>query len=93
MERTQTGAGTIGVRAAGLKDHPVILRSGGWQSTPQLTGTKVELGDFATEFGGLGQGEYVVELVSLAHLTVTLEAGYFMLVEFRYDIVTPESNQ
>ena len=92
MERTQTGAGTIGVRAAGLKDHPVILRSGGWQSEPQLTGTKEELGDYATEFGGLGPGIYVVELVSLEQLTVTLESGYFMLVEFRYGVVTPELN-
>ena len=51
----------------------------------------MELGNFATEFGGLGQGDYVVELVSLAQLTVTLEAGYFLLVEFRYDSVdTPE---
>ena len=70
----------------------MILRSGGWQSEPQLTGTKVELGDYATEFGGLGPGIYVVDLVSLEQLTVTLESGYFMLVEFRYGVVTPESN-
>ncbi|MBN1217873.1 MAG: hypothetical protein JXM69_03005 [Anaerolineae bacterium] len=81
--------GTIGVRAAGLKDHPVILRSGGWQSSPQLTGTKPELGDYATEFGGLAPGEYIVQLVDLAELRVTLEPDQFMLVEFRYDFVDP----
>jgi hypothetical protein len=81
--------GTIGVRAAGLKGHPVILRSGDWQSAPQLTGTKPELGDYATEFGGLAQGEYVVELEGLAALKVSLGPDQFMLVEFRYDFVTP----
>ena len=92
VERDQTGAGTIGVRAAGLKDHPVILRSGGWQSEPQLTGTKVELGDYATEFGGLGPGDYTVELESLAVLTVTLSPGEFVLIEFRYDFVNPPTS-
>jgi hypothetical protein len=80
--------GTIGVRAAGLKDHPIILHSGGWHSTPQLTGTKPELGDYATEFGGLAQGEYIVELVGLAELKVNLGPDQFMLVEFRYDFVS-----
>ena len=79
------------MRAAGLKDHPVVLRSGGWQSQPQLTGTKPELGDFSTEFGGLGPGEYGIELVNLSTITVTLTPGDFMLVEFRYDYVTPPS--
>jgi hypothetical protein len=87
-----TGAGAIGVRAAGLKDHPVILRSGGWRSQPQLTGTKVELGEYATEFGGLGPGEYVIELVNLAELNVKLQSGEFMLVEFRYDIKNPPAD-
>ena len=88
--QTQNGVvGTIGVRAAGLKDHPVILRSGPWQSQPQLTGTKLELGEYATEFGGLSQGEYIVELVDLAELKVYMESGQFMLVEFRYDFVNP----
>jgi hypothetical protein len=79
--------GTIGVRAAGLKDHPVILRSGNWQAGPLLTGTKPELGDYATEFGGLATGEYIVELVDLAELKVMLGPDQFMLVEFRYDFV------
>ncbi len=57
------GSGAIGVRAAGLKDHPVVIRSGGWQSPTQMTGTKEELGQYATEFGGLAPGEYIVELV------------------------------
>ena len=87
MERNTTGAGTIGVRAVWLKDHPVILYSGGFQSEPQLTGTKPELGDFATEFGGLGPGDYTVELVGIAEFEVTLEPGEFVLVEFREDVI------
>lgn len=81
--------GTIGVRAVGLQDHPVILRSGDWQSQVQLTGTKPELGDYATEFGGLAQGDYTVELVGLAELKVNLGPDQFILVEFRYDFVNP----
>jgi hypothetical protein len=89
VESTYIGSGSIGVRAAGLKEHPVVLRSGDWQSPPQLTGSKVELGEYATEFGGLAPGEYIVELVDLAQLKVSLLPGEFMLVEFRYDFVTP----
>jgi hypothetical protein len=88
VEQGIMGAGAIGVRAVGLKDHPVILRSGSWQSAPQLTGTKPELGDYATEFGGLAQGEYIVELVDLAELRVNLGSGEFLLVEFRYQPVS-----
>ena len=91
---TQNGVvGTIAVRAAGLKDHPVIIRSGPWQSQPQLTGTKPELGEYATEFGALAQGEYIIELVDLAELKVNLGPGQFMLVEFRYDFVNPPKVQ
>ncbi len=89
IEQVDGVIGTIGVRAAGLRDHPVILRSGGWQSPVQLTGTKPELGEYATEFGGLAQGEYVVELVGLAELKVDLGPNQFVLVEFRYDLVKP----
>jgi hypothetical protein len=85
---TQNGVvGTIAVRAAGLKDHAVIIHSGPWQTPPQLTGTKPELGDYATEFGGLATGEYVIELVDLAEMRVNLGPGQFMLVEFRYGLV------
>lgn len=88
--QTQEGVvGTIAVRAAGLKDHPVVIRSGPWQSPPQLTGTKPELGDYATEFGALATGEYIIDLVDLAQLKVTLQPGQFMLVEFRYELVKP----
>ncbi|MFN8455820.1 MAG: hypothetical protein U0401_14330 [Anaerolineae bacterium] len=88
--QTQEGVvGTIAVRAAGLKDHPVVIRSGPWQSPPQLTGTKPELGDYATEFGALATGEYIIDLVDLAQLEVTLQPGQFMLVEFRYELVKP----
>jgi hypothetical protein len=91
---TQNGVvGTIAVRAAGLKDHPVIIRSGPWQSQPQLTGTKPELGEYATEFGALATGEYIIELAGLAELTVNLEPGQFMLVEFRYDLANPAKAQ
>ncbi|NJN97754.1 MAG: hypothetical protein HC875_28580 [Anaerolineales bacterium] len=86
--QTQDGVvGTIAVRAAGLKDHPVIIRSGPWQSQPQLTGDKPEWGEYATEFGALATGEYIIELVDLAEMTVNLGPGQFMLVEFRYDFV------
>ncbi len=85
-ERTQTGAGTIGVRAVYLNDHPVILYSGGFQFEPQLTGTKPELGNFGTEFGGLGEGDYVVELLNLAKLKVTLGPGEYILVEFQQTV-------
>jgi hypothetical protein len=87
VQVTDEVAGAIGVRAAGLKDHPVILRSGGWQSPAQLTGAKPELGEYAVEFGGLAQGAYIVELVNLADFTVNLGPGQFVLVEFRYEAV------
>lgn len=90
VETVDKVIGTIGVRAAGLKEHPVVLRSGGWQSAPQLTGTKAELGDYATEFGGLAQGEYIVELVGLAEFKLTLGPDQFALVEFRYEPVRPQ---
>ncbi|GAB4445426.1 MAG: hypothetical protein Kow0031_27970 [Anaerolineae bacterium] len=90
VEITNTGAGAIGVRAVGLKDHPVLVRSGSWLGPPQLTGSKPELGEFGTEFGGLAAGEYIVELVDLAELTVTLGGGQYLLVEFRYDFASPE---
>jgi hypothetical protein len=87
---TQDGVvGTIAVRAAGLRDHPVILHSGPWQSQPQLTGTKPELGEYATEFGALATGDYIIELVDLTKMEVHLGPGQFMLVEFRYDLVNP----
>jgi hypothetical protein len=85
VETARPGIGAIGIRAVGLKDHPVILQSGNWQSPPQLTGTKVELGDYSAEFAALGPGEYLVELVDLAELRVNLESGQFILVEFRPD--------
>jgi len=92
VETTDLVIGTIGVRAAGLKDHPVIVHSGGWQSDPLLTGTKPELGEYGAEFGGLAQGEYIVELVGLAELIVNLGPDQYMLVEFRYDFLTPPEN-
>ncbi len=87
LESTYVGGGVIGVRAAGLKDHPVVIRSGGWQSPTQMTGTKEELGQYAAEFGGLAPGEYIVQLVDLAEIKVNLQPGEFILVEFKYDFV------
>lgn len=87
VETVDRVSGTIGVRAVGLKDHPVILHSGSWQSGLQLTGSKAELGDYAVEFGGLAQGDYIVELVGLAEFKVNLGPDQFLLVEFRYDFV------
>lgn len=82
-------AGTIAVRAAGLKDHPVVIKSGNWQSEPVLTGTKPELGEYGVEFGGTAQGEYTIALVDLAEFTFQLEADQYVLIEFRYDFITP----
>jgi hypothetical protein len=90
VETVNGVAGAIGVRAVGLKDHPVILSSGSWQSQVLFTGTKAELGDYAVEFGGLAQGEYTINLVDLAELTVNLGPNQYMLVEFRYDFVQPQ---
>lgn len=90
VETTTTGAGAIGVRVLGLQNQPVLLHSGSWLSPPQLTGTKPELGDYSTEFGGLAAGEYIVELAGLAEFRVTLEGGQYALVEFRYEAVPGE---
>jgi hypothetical protein len=89
VEATNNVAGTVGVRAAGLKDHPVVLRSGGWESEPLLTGTKPELGEYGAEFGGLAQGEYEAELVGLAKFKFFLEGDQYLLIEFRYDFINP----
>ena len=79
--------GSIVVRVLGLKDQPIILRSGAW-STRGVSGTKPEYGDDAAEFGGLNQGDFTVELEGLnAALPVHLRPGGFLLVEFRYDLL------
>jgi hypothetical protein len=81
------GIGTIVVRTLGLKDQPVILRSGPW-STRGLTGSKPEYGEDAVEFGGLNQGDFTVELEGLgAALPVHLRPGSFLLLEFRYGLL------
>lgn len=87
LEESQTTPGTLVVRALGLKDHPVRLQSGSWQISG-LTGTKPEQGDFAVEFAGLAPGQYLVVLEGLAELPVQLKPGYFMLVEFRYEVAS-----
>jgi hypothetical protein len=85
------GIGTIVVRALGLKDQPVVLRSGPWV-TRGLTGSKPEYGEFAVEFGGLNQGDFSLELEGLgAALPVQLQPGGFLLVEFRYDLLPTPS--
>lgn len=81
------GVGTIVVRVLGVKDQPVILRSGPW-STRGLSGSKPEYGEHAVEFGGLNGGDFDVELEGLgAVLPVRLRSGGFLLVEFRYDVL------
>jgi len=90
------GVGTIVVRVLGVKDQPVILRSGPWW-TRGLSGSKPEYGEHAAEFGGLNGGDYDVELEGLGTvLPVHLKPGGFLLVEFRYDVLptptaTPQS--
>lgn len=86
------GIGAIVVRTLGLKDQPVILRSGPW-STRGFTGSKPEYGEDAVEFGGLNQGDFTVELEGLsAALPIHLRPGGFLLVEFRYGLLpTPTS--
>ena len=81
------GIGTIVVRVLGVKDQPVILRSGPWV-TRGLTGSKPEYGEHAVEFGGLNRGNFSVELEGLgAVLSVDLQPGGFLVAEFRYDVL------
>ena len=87
VETGFSGAGAIGVRVIDVKDQPVLLKSGDWQSQTLLTGSKPELGNYAVEFGGLAQGEYTIELVDLTEYRVQLEPGQFVLVEFDYVLV------
>ncbi len=88
----QNNGSIIGVRAVGLAEHPVVIRSGGWQSVPQSTGSQPALGPYATEFEDLTSGEYVVVLIGLADLTVSLEPNQSLLIEFRYDFIDPIPN-
>jgi hypothetical protein len=81
------GVGTIVVRTPGLKDQPVILRSGAWMLRG-VTGNKPEYGENALEFGGLGPGDYSLELEGISGPTpVHLRPGGFLLVEFVYDVL------
>ncbi|MCB0208837.1 MAG: hypothetical protein KDJ52_05895 [Anaerolineae bacterium] len=84
VETGFSGAGAIGVRVVDLKDQPIVLSSGDWSSQPQMTGSKPELGNYAVEFGGLAQGDYIIDVVDLAQYRVSLEPGQFVLVEFDY---------
>jgi hypothetical protein len=81
------GIGTIVVQVLGLKDQPVILRSGPWVARG-ITGSKPEYGEDAVEFGGLNRGDFSLELEGLgAILPIHLEPGAFLLIEFRYDLL------
>ena len=84
VETGFSGAGAIGVRVVDVKDQPIVLSSGDWKSQPQMTGSKPELGNYAVEFGGLAQGEYIIDVVDLTEYRVSLEPGQFVLVEFNY---------
>jgi len=85
--RPGVAVSSVVVRVPGRGGQPVILRSGGW-STRGLTGTKPEYGADAVEFGGVGAGDFTVELEGLGGvLPIHLRQGAFMLIEFRYDLL------
>jgi hypothetical protein len=85
--RPGVAVSSIVVRVLGRGGQPVILRSGAW-STRGLSGTKPEYGENAVEFGGVGAGDFSVELEGLgAVLPVHLRQGGFMVIEFRYDVL------
>jgi hypothetical protein len=74
---------TIAVRVIGRPaGQEVEIHSGGW-SAVEKTGTKPEHGPDACEFGALQAGTYRLNPVGLdAPLSVTVEPGDFMLLEF-----------
>jgi hypothetical protein len=85
QDEAGVGIGTIVVRTPGLGAQPVILRSGAWMLRG-VTGSKPEYGENALEFGGLGPGDYSLELEGISGPTsVHLRPGGFLLVEFVYD--------
>jgi hypothetical protein len=85
--RPGVSVSSIVVRVPGRGGQPVILRSGAW-STRGLTGSKPEYGADAVEFGGVGAGDFTVELEGLEGvLPVHLQQGGFMVIEFRYDVL------
>jgi hypothetical protein len=85
--RPGVSVSSIVVRVPGRGGQSVILRSGAW-STRGVTGTKPEYGADAVEFGGVGAGDFTVELEGLGGvLPVHLQQGGFVVVEFRYDVL------
>ncbi len=72
----------------GARNLPVTLKAGGWQASAR-TGTKLEYGDFACEFGGLTSGEYEImpDGLELSH-KMEINPGEFVLVDFFYE--TPQ---
>lgn len=73
---------TIRVFVDGMKDLPVEIRSGGWNSTTD-TGSKPEYGDFAVEFGGLAPSIYTITPQGLGvSVDVAVEGGGLAIVEF-----------
>ena len=77
---------TLVVRVLGARGLPVTLKADGWQ-TRALTGSKVEHGEFACEFGGLPAGEYEI-IPDGIDLSYRAEVGSseFVLVDFAYTI-------
>ena len=83
---TGYGPATLVVRVLGARNLPVTLKAGGWQASAK-TGTKLEYGDFACEFGGLTSGEYEItpDGLELSH-KVEINPEEFVLVDFFYEM-------
>jgi len=82
---TGYGPASLVVRVLGARNLPVALRADGWQTSAE-TGTKLEYGDFACEFGGLTSGEYEIapDGMELSH-KLEIASGEFVLVDFFYE--------
>ncbi len=85
-QRRDTGdpVGIIAVRIVDVPERKVFLQSQSdtWETT-LVTGRKPEYGRFSDDVGGLGPGTYTIKPMDIdAQVTVTLERGDFVLVEF-----------
>jgi hypothetical protein len=83
---------TVAVRVIGRPaGQEVEIRSGGWSATCK-TGTKLDHGPDACEFGALNAGTYRLTPRDLgAHLDVAVDLKDFVLVEFVYTGPSPQT--